>query len=658
MTKQTNKYFECFALRPNKPGNTMDRPVNSAHDRRGRLRLAMLILTVVYMGAICAPAQPQPKPKSKVVERPNLTVKPSPLLLQQREAWRKSMVRSRRPKKGCFVASYPQTTWKEVPCVTPELVQFGPHRGARTFTVGNGTDFAAQVTGNTTQAEGSFENVTNAGGMTESGGGVADKYSLQVNTNTFSTSTCSGAANPATCQGWEQFIYSSKTLGKILIQYWLLGYNNPCPGGWGSDGAGSCFRNNAGALTVPVQAINATSLGQMTLYGDTTDQVTLTSGGMIWSAPGDNYFPDLSTGWRLTEFNIFGDSAGTPSADFNAGSSMDVRTRVNSGMGATPPTCEANAGQTFERNNLNLVSAPATIADVNWPSIVFTQDNITGTTASCDNADAAGDTHLKTFAGLYYDFQASGDFVLAEDGPDFLVQARQASGAPTWPNAAVNKGIAVQLGKIRAAFYVEPDRLLIDGHPENLANGKELQFPDGVQLIRSGNQYLLSSTNGNQVRVVLNGAYIDAHVGLGHVGQPRGLLGNPNRNINQLVTSKGIVLNEPVAFTDLYHGYADSWRVQPNRNLFTEATTIKAGIPNSPFFANHLKPQEFARARAVCAANHITNTTLLDACTLDTAVLNTDKAAKVFIQIRPPLHVIKPVLRESVLRESVLHPTP
>src|ERR1051326_1570175 len=299
MTKQIDKYF---AQKCGVPGNIMNGTERPAHEKGRLLRLATLILIVVSMVAGYAVAQPQPqlqpKPLPKIGEGPKSPVKASPILLKQREAWRKSMVRSPRPKKGCFVATYPQTNWKEVPCVTPEPIPFRPHQGPRPFTVGNGTDFAALVTGNTTAAEGSFENVTNAGGMTESGGGVADKYSLQINTNTFSTTTCSGAANPATCQGWEQFIYSSKTLGKILIQYWLLNYNNPCPAGWTPSG-GDCFRNNAGALAVPVQAINATSLGQMTLNGDTTDQVTLTSGGMIWSAPGANYFPDLSAGWRL-----------------------------------------------------------------------------------------------------------------------------------------------------------------------------------------------------------------------------------------------------------------------------------------------------------------------------------------------------------------------
>jgi hypothetical protein len=302
-------------------------------------------------------------------------------------------------------------------------------------------------------------------------------------------------------------------------------------------------------------------------------------------------------------------------------------------------------GFTGETNNLTLVTAPAMINDVNWPSIVFTETNNAPTPISCDNADSIGDTHLKTFAGLYYDFQASGDFVLSENGSDFQVQARQASGAPTWPNASLNKGIAVQLGKTRVAVYVEPDRLMIDGRPENLGDGKDLQLPDGVQVSRRGNLYAISSANGNNVRAELNGSYINANVGLGHGRQqPRGLLGNPNRNVTQLATSGGVILKEPVSFTDLYHQYADSWRVQPNQSLFTEVTTIKAGIPNSLFFATQLNPQEFAHARAICARNHITDKTLLDSCTLDTAVLKTGTAAKVFVTTRPPLHVVKPVL--------------
>lgn len=137
-------------------------------------------------------------------------------------------------------------------------------------------------------------------------------------------------------------------------------------------------------------------------------------------------------------------------------------------------------------------------------------------------------------------------------------------------------------------------------------------------------------------------------MGVGHgKQQPRGPLGNPNRNVNQLVTANGVVLTEPVAFTDLYHTYADSWRVQPNQSLFTEATTIKAGIPDKLFLATHLNPQEFAHARAICTAAHITSKTLLDSCMIDTTVLNDEAAARVFVHLPPPRRVIKPSVHRT-----------
>src|SRR5208337_2790706 len=107
-----------------------------------------------------------------------------------------------------------------------------------------------------------------------------------------------------------------------------------------------------------------------------------------------------------------------------------------------------------------------------------------GAPATCADATSVGDTHLTTFDGLYYDFQASGDFVLAQDGPEFVVQARQASGAPTWPNASVNKAVATQMGKTRVALYIEPTRLVIDGAANNLADGKSIELPTGVQVTR------------------------------------------------------------------------------------------------------------------------------------------------------------------------------
>jgi len=231
--------------------------------------------------------------------------------------------------------------------------------------------------------------------------------------------------------------------------------------------------------------------------------------------------------------------------------------------------------------------------------------------------------------------------------PGFQVQARQASGAPTWPNASVNKAVAVQMGNTRVALYIEPTRLVIDGQAKNLDDGKTIEMPDGVQVRRQGNLYVISSERGDSVRATLNSTWMDLAVGLGHTpqAQARGLLGTPNENAQALVTSSGNVLRMPVSFNDLYHPFADGWRVQANQSLFSEATTIRAGIPSQLFTTQHLTPQDRAHALAICKANHITTPALLDACTLDTAVLNDEAAARVFVRTPAPRIVLKPVVR-------------
>ena len=40
---------------------------------------------------------------------------------ERRDSWRKSMLRTPRPKKGCFTATYPETAWREIRCKTPPI---------------------------------------------------------------------------------------------------------------------------------------------------------------------------------------------------------------------------------------------------------------------------------------------------------------------------------------------------------------------------------------------------------------------------------------------------------------------------------------------------------------------------------------------------------
>src|SRR5260370_40693782 len=86
-------------------------------------------------------------------------------------------------------------------------------------------------------APGAFATVPGVPYESDSGGGVADAYTLQLNTNNFFTPTsvssvCPTAVPPNQCRGFQQFIFEN-TNGKIFMEYFL---NIPgvvsCPAGW------------------------------------------------------------------------------------------------------------------------------------------------------------------------------------------------------------------------------------------------------------------------------------------------------------------------------------------------------------------------------------------------------------------------------------------
>jgi len=352
------------------------------------LWVSAAIAVLSFAASVTAVPTAAQEPQAKTKARATTTHVKVSAIEQQRETWRKSIVKKPRPKKGCFTATFPETEWREVACGTAPNRPYGPRNGVRPQVVGNGSDFSGQVTANTTTAEGSFDSV--AGVTGENDGGNANVFSLQLNTNTFTTSACNASPVPASCRGWEQFIYSNS--GAAFIQYWMLNFGpggTACPAGWNSFSFTGqtevfCFTNSAHAAAVPVQTI--ASLGQMKLDGLVGDSVSLTIGATVFSATGDDHFPDLTNGWRLSEFNVFGDFNGTQAA-FNNGSTIVVRTAMDSGTPAVPPTC-SQQGFTGETNNLTLVSAPTMAPDVVLPSIIFTESNAPNPTpVSCATAD-------------------------------------------------------------------------------------------------------------------------------------------------------------------------------------------------------------------------------------------------------------------------------
>jgi hypothetical protein len=613
----------------------------------------------------CPTASPA-QPKAPAATQPP-QAEASQATAAEREDWRKALQAVPRPSRGCYTATYPERQWHEVPCKAPPNRLFLPREGGLTEleTVGGaGPDFTASVTGHITQADGSFDSVT---GVT-----ATPAYSLQLNTDFFPTSTCSGSPN-ANCRGWEQFVYESSGTG--FLQYWLIQYgptgtmcpvprSTHCDGshvftdGWCPITLGTspnpvyCVVNAAAAVSAP--ATPATSLGQLRVSGAAAgvggaanDAMTVTVGGTAHSATGNNYFPDLGSQWREAEFNVFGDCCGHQ-AVFNSGANAVVRIEVDSGTNVGPG-CDLRTF-TAESTNLTLQNVPPTASSGTLPALVFGQSNpaLPGGAADCSDALSLGDTHLTTFSGLHYDFQATGDFLLAEAGPGFVVQTRQASGAPTWPNAAVNRAVATRMGKTTIALCLAPTRLLIDGTRRSLADRKWISLPDDITLSRAGDLYVIRRANGDSVHARLNhGAqpqydWIDVSVNLGDrskIANVRGLLGNPDGNRNLLAMSDGTVLREPISFEDLYQRYGKSWRVPPGGSLLCKDSKIEAGDPRQPFYASALTQAQQERGKEICAKAGVKQPTALADCILDVTVLGTPRAAPGLARARPPAAV-------------------
>jgi hypothetical protein len=287
---------------------------------------------------------------------------------QAADTWSATISKTPVPHAGCFTATFPSTAWKEVACQTAPNIPFLPSNGHGSQTVGNGHDYAAVVSGTViTSAIGSFPVVKKL--KTETDGGRANDYSLQLNSNFMSGSpACSGASNPANCLAWEQFVYSSGSHAAFM-QYWLINWDTTCPSGWNTAGS-DCYKNSK-SVGVPLETIK--QLKTMSLSGAAIaggiDTLVLTTKTNAYTTTGEDSVTFLANDWTASEFNVIGDGGGSQ-AVFNAGTSLTVQIDLVDGQ-TTAPTCQANDGTTGETNNLNLGSC--TTAGGATPSISFVE---------------------------------------------------------------------------------------------------------------------------------------------------------------------------------------------------------------------------------------------------------------------------------------------
>lgn len=570
-------------------------------------RAAMLGLVLSCIGAVPLLAQ-------EVVQHPSKN--------PEREAWRKAMVKIPLPKNGCFQASYPNKEWQEVPCSKAPLLTFPPQRkDGGPQIVGANADWAAQSAGAITSAEGRFLSAT--GVTTETGAGTANSFSLQLNTdfftNTTTTALCAAATNAAACQGWEQFVFSNNTpppycSGCAYIQYWLFPYSGAaCPAGWAAS-SGGCVTNSTPVSGPSVAIANLTLITLTGQASGGTDTIIVDTGGggAPLTATRTDTTLDLQASWNVSEFNIFGNGGGSQ-AVFNPGSTLDVETSITDGT-SSAPTCLSQS-HTAETNNLNLADVTGSTTQLvccpypGSPKIQFMETNATPAhTATCGPTRIEGDPHITTVDGAHYDFQSAGEFISLRDSDGAEIQTRQlpvataALGTDAHDGlstcVSLNTAVAARVGEHRVSYEPNlsgiPDptgmQLRIDGalttlgpYGIDLGNGGrvvqslqggnlEVDFPDGKALFVTprfwttyGKWYLnvdvasagLVSSDGGGVELrgiagpILKGSWLPALPNGASLGPMPGTLAQ--------------------RYDDLYHKFANAWRVTDKDSLFDYA---------------------------------------------------------------------------------------
>jgi von Willebrand factor type D domain len=330
---------------------------------------------------------------------------------------------------------------------------------------------------------------------------------------------------------------------------------------------------------------------------------------------------------------------------------------INVGVACMTPT-DKTAAISWMRGDGNTHVNPANSNFcTNTPPVLTDTNNPPGScTCTGISGSSTGEPHITTLDGLYYDFQAAGDFLLTTSGPSFIVQVRQ-RWTPNRPNVAFNKAVAMRMGNARVAVFLDPTRLVVDGEQVALADGNTITLPGNVAVSRNANVYLIKHGSGETVRVVavdnawvniLGGHFLDVSVSLNYAaggGAMRGLLGNGNGDVrDDIATRDGKVLAQPVSFEELYHSYGASMSIKPEESLFGENRPTEPGVvvknvfeaPAKPYTVKNLAPKEYKSARTACSKAGVKAQPLLDACTLDVAVLRSPAVAKLYTGVAAP----------------------
>ncbi|CAC5342507.1 MULTISPECIES: RHS repeat-associated core domain-containing protein [Planktothrix] len=249
-----------------------------------------------------------------------------------------------------------------------------------------------------------------------------------------------------------------------------------------------------------------------------------------------------------------------------------------------------------------------------------------------NSASTYNDPRIVTFDKQYHDFQAAGEFTLIEStSGDLKIQVRQqpVDNNPQ-SNVSDNTAVSTIIGGKRIGIYLDRG-LVVDGVPTEIPDLDSLAVGDG-RIYREGKTYTVVYPTGDQLvaKVKPTRVNIDVFLTKEREGKITGLLGNLNKNPkDDLIKRDGTVLTEPVATSQLYGEYADSWRVNQAESLFdykpgenTNTFTLQ-NYPRQKVKISDLNPADVAKAEQLIG-DSITNPTIREATIIDLVLTNFD----------------------------------
>jgi hypothetical protein len=220
-------------------------------------------------------------------------------------------------------------------------------------------------------------------------------------------------------------------------------------------------------------------------------------------------------------------------------------------------------------------------------------------TVQVPTGTAVGDVHLTTFDGLYYNFQADGDFTLAQStaaGDSFRVQIETAP-FPAIQATSVITEAAAQVGDNVVTFGMGATTVAINGVADTaLTIADPTQLLDGGTLrMIAANQYELDWSTGESITVTKGTEFLDVSSTLGTQDKPgsvQGLLGSDTGQANDFALPDGTVLKPPLSSATLLGTFADAWTVAPARSLLggTVPAASGLGIPPAMTFLSATGP--------------------------------------------------------------------